>query len=57
MSSALVVRGGWEGHRPVETTDLFLPGLRAAGFDLTISDDLAVYEGDLSTFDLIVLCW
>jgi type 1 glutamine amidotransferase len=57
MSTALVVRGGWEGHRPVETTELFLPGLLAAGFDLTISDDLAVYEGDLTTFDLIVQCW
>jgi hypothetical protein len=59
MSSALVVRGGWEGHRPVETTELFLPGLRAAGFDLTISDDLAVYEDatKLTGFDLIVQCW
>jgi hypothetical protein len=59
MSSALVVRGGWEGHRPVETTELFLPGLRAAGFDLTVSDDLAVYEdaAKLTDFDLIVQCW
>jgi hypothetical protein len=57
MRSALVVRGGWEGHRPVETTELFLPGLRESGFDLTISDDLAVYEGDLTNFDLIVQCW
>ncbi|HEX4222211.1 MAG TPA: ThuA domain-containing protein [Pseudonocardiaceae bacterium] len=59
MSSALVVRGGWEGHRPVETTELFLPGLRAAGFDLTISDGLAVYEDadKLRDFDLIVQCW
>jgi hypothetical protein len=59
MSSALVVRGGWEGHRPVETTELFLPGLRAAGFDLTISDDLAIYEdaAKLNDFELIVQCW
>lgn len=59
MSSALVVRGGWEGHRPIETTELFLPGLRQGGFDVTISDDLAVYEdaGKLGDFDLIVQCW
>lgn len=57
MNAALVVRGGWEGHQPVETTELFLPGLRKAGFDLTISDDLAVYESDLTGFDLIVQCW
>jgi len=24
---ALVVRGGWEGHRPVEATEMFLPFL------------------------------
>ena len=59
MKRALVVRGGWEGHRPVETTELFLPGLRAAGFELTISDDLDVYaDADaLAGFDLIVQCW
>ena len=25
---ALVVRGGWDGHQPVETTDVFIPFLR-----------------------------
>jgi type 1 glutamine amidotransferase len=25
---ALVVRGGWEGHRPVEATDMFIPFLQ-----------------------------
>ena len=29
---ALVVRGGWEGHSPVEITDLFLPFLKEQGF-------------------------
>ena len=42
---ALVVRGGWDGHRPVEATDRFLPFLRDNGFAVTVSDDLAVYAG------------
>jgi uncharacterized protein len=56
---ALVVRGGWAGHEPVAATELFLPGLRAAGFDVTVSDTLAVYadEAALRRFDLIVQCW
>ncbi|HEX3785394.1 MAG TPA: ThuA domain-containing protein [Pseudonocardiaceae bacterium] len=59
MKRGLVVRGGWEGHRPVETTELFIPRLRAAGFELTVSADLAVYEDPdrLAEFDLIVQCW
>ncbi|MET0811935.1 MAG: ThuA domain-containing protein [Microbacterium sp.] len=40
---ALVVRGGWEGHRPVESTDLFLPFLEAEGFETRIESSPAVY--------------
>ncbi|MGW9167182.1 ThuA domain-containing protein [Agromyces sp. NPDC055658] len=41
--NVLVVRGGWEGHHPVETTDLFLPFLQGQGFEVTIEDDPEVY--------------
>ncbi|WP_379575150.1 ThuA domain-containing protein [Nonomuraea mangrovi] len=56
---ALVVRGGWEGHAPVEATDLFLPDLKEAGFDVTVAADLDVYaDGELlAGTDLIVQCW
>jgi hypothetical protein len=56
---ALVVRGGWEGHVPVPATDLFLPGLRAAGFAVDIAEDLDVYRDErlLAGTDLIVQCW
>ncbi|MEU6789533.1 ThuA domain-containing protein [Nonomuraea angiospora] len=56
---ALVVRGGWEGHAPVETTELFLPALTEAGFAITISEDLDVYRDRdlLAATDLIVQCW
>lgn len=40
---ALVVRGGWEGHRPVESTDLFVPFLESNGFDVQIHDSNEVY--------------
>jgi type 1 glutamine amidotransferase len=40
---ALVVRGGWEGHHPVEATELFLPFLHENGFDVRIEDGPQVY--------------
>ncbi|MFD8492350.1 ThuA domain-containing protein [Amycolatopsis sp. NPDC059657] len=59
MRTALIVRGGWEGHAPVETTELFRPGLVAAGFEVDIADDLDVYldAERLKRTDLIVQCW
>ncbi|WP_433238097.1 ThuA domain-containing protein [Streptosporangium sp. CA-135522] len=56
---ALVVRGGWEGHVPAEATDLFIPGLTDAGFDVTVASDLDVYtDADLlAATDLVVQCW
>ena len=40
---ALVVRGGWEGHIPVEATEEFLPFLKAHGFAVEVHDSLDVY--------------
>lgn len=56
---ALVVWGGWPGHRPKECVDRFVPGLEADGFDVTLTDTLAVYEdaATLAASDLIVQCW
>ncbi|BEL01888.1 ThuA domain-containing protein [Actinoplanes sichuanensis] len=58
MGNALVVRGGWEGHRPVEATDLFLPFLAANGFDVSVHDSPDVYADPavMSATDLIVQC-
>ncbi|WP_249998330.1 ThuA domain-containing protein [Actinoplanes sp. M2I2] len=58
MSNALVVRGGWEGHRPVEATDLFLPFLVGNGFEVHVSDSTAIYADDrvMAGTDLIVQC-
>ena len=31
--TALIVRGGWEGHQPVQATEVFLPFLERSGYD------------------------
>lgn len=56
---ALVVRGGWDGHDPVGTTERFLPVLRDAGFIVDVVDDLAVYDDAdrIAAADLTVHCW
>ena len=45
MSSrkALIVRGGWDGHHPVESTDAFIPFLAANDFDVTVEESTGVY--------------
>ncbi|WP_375425673.1 ThuA domain-containing protein [uncultured Friedmanniella sp.] len=57
--SALVVRGGWEGHSPVEATDRFIPHLQANGFDVRIEDSPEVYtDADaMAATDLILQCY
>lgn len=56
---ALVVRGGWEGHSPVQATDRFLPFLRDSGFHVEVHERLDVYaDADkLAKTDLVVQCW
>jgi type 1 glutamine amidotransferase len=55
--NVLVVRGGWPGHSPVETTELFLDLF--AGHAVRVSETLAAYDDSavLAEADLIVQCW
>ena len=55
---ALVVRGGWDGHQPVEATDLFIPFLRENGFDVRVEDSPAPYADAelMAATDLVVQC-
>lgn len=55
----LVVRGGWEGHVPVEATGLFVGGLTRDGYEVEVSDDLEVYADRelMGRVDLVVQCW
>lgn len=58
QKNALIVRGGWDGHQPVEATELFIPYLKANGFDVRVEESPAVYaDADyMATVDLIVQC-
>jgi type 1 glutamine amidotransferase len=54
---ALVVRGGWSGHTPVESTQVFIPLLEQSGFEVEVAESTARYAaGDLASFRLIVQC-
>jgi type 1 glutamine amidotransferase len=57
--SALVVRGGWEGHSPVEATDRFLPFLEESGFAVRVEDSPEVYTDSdaMAAVDLVVQCY
>ena len=39
----LMVWGGWEGHQPKQTVDIFAPWLSEQGFDVEIANTLDVY--------------
>jgi len=58
MKQALIVRGGWDGHTPVESTDRIAPLVEAKGYDVEVSDSLDSYlDADkLAKCDLLVQC-
>ncbi|GAA1164721.1 MULTISPECIES: ThuA domain-containing protein [Nesterenkonia] len=56
--SALIVRGGWDGHQPVEATEFFLPFLQANGYQVAIHESPEIYAdaATMGSADLIVQC-
>lgn len=56
--TALVVRGGWDGHQPVEATELFLPFLKANGYEVRVEESPKIYADTeyMDGVDLIVQC-
>ena len=56
--NALIVRGGWDGHQPVEATDLFLPFLNAKGYSVRVEGSPQPYADQvyMDSVDLIVQC-
>lgn len=54
--TALIVRGGWDGHQPVETTDYFRPFLEQQDYQVRVEDNTKVYaDADyMATVDLVV---
>jgi uncharacterized protein len=54
--TALIVRGGWWGHQPEETTDSFIPFLEDNGFTIRVEGSPAVYTDPdyMDTVDLVL---
>jgi len=54
--TALVVRGGWDGHHPVKATNLFVPYLEEHGFEVRIEESNEVYADEplMRATDLVV---
>lgn len=58
MKRALIVQGGWDGHKPAEVADILAGLLLRNNFDVTISDTLDTYKNlNLNEFHLIVPNW
>jgi uncharacterized protein len=59
VKKALFVYGGWEGHQPRESRDLFVPWLRSEGFEVVVSDTQAPYADAalMKTIDVVVQNW
>ena len=56
---ALIVQGGWEGHEPLQVSELLRRVLLQAGFVVTVSDNLRCLEDLklLQKINLIVPIW
>lgn len=59
MKKALIVQGGWDGHEPVQVSEVFAKILRSEGFDVEISDTLDSFldAEKLRTLHIIVPVW
>lgn len=59
MKKALFVYGGWEGHQPKQSAELFAGILRGEGYAVELSDTLDTYldAEKMRGFDLIVPTW
>lgn len=56
LKRALIVRGGWDGHQPVEVSQVFEKLLKEEGFEVEIFEDLNVFESleNIKKYSLIV---
>ncbi|TVR71042.1 MAG: ThuA domain-containing protein [Marinilabiliales bacterium] len=55
----LFVYGGWDGHDPEPSRDLFVPWMRQEGAEVTVSDTLDAYLDKelMDSLDLVVQIW
>lgn len=57
--NALIVFGGWNGHTPRESANVFAPLLREAGFNVELSESMDVYAdaGKMSSVSVVLPIW
>ena len=56
---ALIVWGGWDGHTPQQTAEVFRKGLAERGFDVRVEASLDAFKDveALKALDLVVPIW
>ena len=59
MKHALIFRGGWDGHEPVQTSELVAEQLRKHGMEVEISDsqEALLQSGLEQKYNVIVPVW
>lgn len=59
MKKALIFQGGWDGHEPVQVSQVFTKMLQESDFEVDVYDSLdCLADGEkLKNYDLIVPVW
>jgi len=59
LKKALIVQGGWDGHEPVQVSQIFANILKSEGFDVEVSDTLDSFldAEKLKSLHIIVPAW
>ncbi len=59
VKRALIVQGGWQGHEPLQVSEIFAKLLETEGFSVEVSDTLDAFLDvkSLKKLDLIVPLW
>ena len=59
MKHALIFRGGWDGHEPIQTSELIAKELEKRGMEVEISDsqDALLQNGLEHKYDVIIPVW
>lgn len=59
MKKIVFVYGGWEGHQPKETTELFAEIMKREGYKVKVFNSLDIFldKDEMASTNLIVICW
>ncbi|HOK56153.1 MAG TPA: ThuA domain-containing protein [bacterium] len=59
MKKVIFVWGGWEGHQPKETTEIFAEIMKREGYDVEVYNTLDIFldKQKMGSVNLIVITW